>query len=41
MHMSTQQSTPNSRHRCECGETFDTTQELLAHVREVHQFSPL
>ncbi|WP_255568322.1 hypothetical protein [Salinarchaeum sp. IM2453] len=40
--MSTKQSTPTtSRHRCECGETFESTEELLEHVREVHRFTPL
>lgn len=28
-------------HACECGECFDSTEELLAHVEEVHRFSPL
>ncbi|MFT4947050.1 MAG: hypothetical protein ACI8TL_001289 [Natronomonas sp.] len=28
-------------HRCACGETFDSTEELLEHAREVHRFSPL
>jgi hypothetical protein len=38
--MSTQESTPASLHRCGCGETFDSTEELLEHVREVHRFTP-
>ncbi len=38
--MSTQQSTPTMVHQCECGATFETTRELLAHVREEHGFSP-
>jgi hypothetical protein len=41
--MSTQQSTTPTPelHHCSCGENFDTTEELLAHAREVHRFSPL
>ncbi|MFP4218559.1 MAG: hypothetical protein ACLFR6_06960 [Salinarchaeum sp.] len=42
--MSTQQSAPSQTgiaHRCECGETFESTEALLAHVRDVHRFSPL
>lgn len=43
--MSAQQSATDTidqrAHRCECGETFDSTEELLAHVRDVHRFSPL
>lgn len=27
-----------SYHQCSCGETFDTTEELLAHAREAHGF---
>lgn len=38
--MSTQQSAPTGAHRCECGETFESTEELLEHAREVHRFSP-
>ena len=25
-----------SYHQCSCGETFDSTEELLAHAREAH-----
>ncbi len=44
--MSTQQSTsttttPDTAHRCECGATFESTEALLEHVRDVHRFSPL
>jgi hypothetical protein len=39
--MSTQRSTPTALHRCGCGETFDSTEALLEHAREVHRFTPL
>jgi hypothetical protein len=38
--MSTQGSTSAALHRCECGETFDSTADLLAHARDVHRFTP-
>jgi len=38
--MSTQQSATTAAHRCECGETFESTEELLNHAREVHRFQP-
>ena len=42
--MSTQQSMSRQHrnaHVCECGEIFESTEELLAHARDVHKFSPL
>jgi hypothetical protein len=39
--MSTGQSMTAASHRCGCGETFDTTEALVRHAREVHRFSPL
>ncbi|SDZ80402.1 hypothetical protein SAMN04488065_0443 [Haloplanus vescus] len=39
--MSTQQPSATEAHQCGCGETFDSTEELLDHARTVHHFSPL
>ena len=39
--MSTQGSTSAALHRCGCGETFDSTADLLAHARDVHRFTPM
>jgi len=38
--MSTQQSTDTAAHRCQCGETFESTQALLEHARDVHRYNP-
>lgn len=29
-------ATSATNHQCTCGETFDTTEDLLAHAREEH-----
>jgi hypothetical protein len=34
--MATRPTPSMSHHRCSCGESFDTTEELLAHAREDH-----
>jgi hypothetical protein len=34
--MATRQPTTPAYHRCSCGETFESTEELLAHAREEH-----
>jgi len=39
--MSTHQPSAAASHRCGCGETFESTEALLQHAREVHRFSPL
>jgi hypothetical protein len=38
--MAAGQTSP-SYHRCSCGETFDSTEELLEHAREDHGFTVL
>jgi hypothetical protein len=34
--MATRQPAPSAHHQCSCGESFDSTEELLAHAREEH-----
>lgn len=34
--MATRQRAPESYHVCSCGETFESTDELVEHGREVH-----
>jgi hypothetical protein len=38
--MAVGQTPTSAYHTCSCGESFDTTEELLAHAREVHNFTP-
>jgi hypothetical protein len=37
--MATRQPPTPAYHRCECGETFETTEQLLAHARDEHGLS--
>ena len=38
--MATRQQTPaTTYHTCSCGETFETTEDLLEHARESHRLS--
>jgi hypothetical protein len=32
------EETATAYHMCSCGETFDSTDELLAHAEDVHRF---
>ena len=34
--MGTRQASPATYHTCTCGESFETTNDLLAHAREEH-----
>jgi hypothetical protein len=34
--MATRQSSSTTYHTCTCGESFESTDELLAHAREEH-----
>jgi hypothetical protein len=34
--MATGQTTSTTHHRCSCGETFETTEDLVAHARDEH-----
>jgi hypothetical protein len=34
--MATRQSPTTNYHQCSCGESFDSTEELMTHAREEH-----
>jgi hypothetical protein len=34
--MATRQTSPSENHKCSCGETFTTTEDLVAHARSEH-----
>ena len=34
--MATRQASSTTYHTCTCGESFETTEELLTHAREAH-----
>jgi hypothetical protein len=34
--MATRQTPRTPHHRCSCGESFDTTEDLVVHAREEH-----
>jgi hypothetical protein len=38
--MAVGQTPQSAYHTCSCGKSFDTTEDLLAHAREVHGFTP-